>query len=169
MEGRKTRPTDTVNLLRGWPASSILPSSQVSSCTRSLLAQESQAASILEYGPDLGFPPLRQSLAEWLSAHHGVHAPDPERICITGGASQNVARICQSFSDPGVTRCVWLVRPVYFLACGIFEDAGFAGRLKGVPEGEGGVDVAWLEKEMEAEDGKTFDCKVSASFPCPST
>ena len=58
---------------------------------------------------------------------------------------------------------------LYFLACGIFEDAGFAGRLKGVPEGEGGVDVAWLEKEMEAEDGKTFNCKASANFPSPNT
>lgn len=42
-----------------------------------------------------------------------------------------------------------MVEPTYFLACMIFQDAGFAGKLRGVPENEHGIDTfsrAALEK-----------------------
>ena len=84
-----------------------------------------------------------------------------ERICITGGASQNLACILQVFSDPLFTRNVWMVSPTYFLACRIFEDSGFHGRLRSVPEDEEGVDIEYLRKalhqsEMEARaEGNT--------------
>ena len=48
-----------------------------------------------------------------------------------------------------------MVRPTYYLACRIFDDAGFAGRLRGVPEDEEGLDVDALEerlKELEEEE-----------------
>ena len=77
---------------------------------------------------------------------------DPERICITGGASQNLACVLQVFSDPVRTK-VWMVAPCYFLACRIFGDAGLTVRAVG--EGTEGVDLEGLERrliESEKED-----------------
>lgn len=78
--------------------------------------------------------------------------PDAERICITGGASQNLACILQVFTDPLYTRA-WMVTPCYFLACRIFDDSGLKTRAVG--EGDEGLDLQALEeglKECEREE-----------------
>ncbi|CAK7225198.1 Valine--pyruvate aminotransferase [Sporothrix bragantina] len=144
-----------INLLRGWPAPSLLPVDQLKMATADVLADTGVVVDSLQYGPDSGFQPLREQLASYLSrifAAYGV-PNDPERICITGGASQNAACILQSFTDPAYTACVWVSAPCYFLMCPIFEDSGFAGRLRAVPEDDQGTDVKALErgfKEFES-------------------
>jgi len=42
-----------------------------------------------------------------------------------------------------------MVAPCYYLACRIFEDAGFTGRLRAVREDEEGIDIEFLEGELE--------------------
>ncbi|PHH78157.1 hypothetical protein CDD80_7331 [Ophiocordyceps camponoti-rufipedis] len=118
-----------INLLRGWPSPAVLPASLLSTASQRILSNPTTSTPALQYGPDRGHQPLRDSLSSWLSQHYGVK-PDAERICVTGGASQSLACILQSFTDPSCTRAVWIVEPCYHLACGIFEDAGFAGRLR---------------------------------------
>jgi hypothetical protein len=114
---------------------------------------------------------LRESISKWLHQFYsstlssipelkrkGDDIPDAERICITGGASQNLACVLQVFTDPVYTR-VWMVAPCYFLACRIFEDAGL--RTRAVGEGEEGVDLVGLERRLvEAE--REMGGKVSA-------
>ncbi|TFA97479.1 Uncharacterized protein CCMA1212_010791 [Trichoderma ghanense] len=138
-----------INLLRGWPSPSLLPAQLLSSATQRILSSPVSSVPLLQYAPDEGYQPLRERLAQWLGRHYGVE-PDANRICVTGGASQNLACILQSFTDPGWTRAVWMVAPCYHLAGAIFEDAGFRGRLRAVPEDEEGVDVGELERRMEA-------------------
>ncbi|KAK1971030.1 aminotransferase [Colletotrichum sublineola] len=163
-----------INLLRGWPSPSLLPAAALSAAAVKTLADPATYVPGLQYGPDPGYQPLRESLAHWLSAfypaadptpssaigtaasdrghndHHQHHPPDPRRICVTGGASQNLACILQSFTDPLYTKNVWMVAPCYFLACPIFADAGFDGRLKSVPEDDDGIDIENLRKGLEA-------------------
>ncbi|KAL1902303.1 Valine--pyruvate aminotransferase [Sporothrix stenoceras] len=137
-----------INLLRGWPAPSILPVAQLNAATADVLADQSVVVDSLQYGPDAGFQPLRESLASYLSQVFSAYdvPNDPNRICITGGASQNAACILQSFTDPAYTNCVWVSAPCYFLMCPIFEDSGFAGRLRAVPEDDEGINVEALER-----------------------
>jgi DNA-binding transcriptional MocR family regulator len=138
-----------INLLRGWPSPDLLPAALISSATSRILADPAIATPILQYGPDPGNQGLRVGLAGWLGRHYRVE-PDPERICITGGASQNLANILQSFTDPVCTKAVWITAPCYHLACAIFDDSGFRGRLKAVPEDDEGVDLKVLEQKIQA-------------------
>ncbi|KAL6881494.1 Aspartate/tyrosine/aromatic aminotransferase [Trichoderma novae-zelandiae] len=149
-----------INLLRGWPSPDLLPAGLLSAATQRILASPASSVPILQYGPDEGYQPLRERLAQWLGRHYGVVEPDADRICVTGGASHNLACVLQSFTDPNWTRAVWMVAPCYHLAGAIFEDAGFRGRLRAVPEDEEGVDVGELERRMEewesAEEERGF-------------
>src|SRR5262249_19226965 len=102
-----------INLLRGWPSPHLLPPELLSAAASKALADPSVWQPGLEYAPDPGYEPLRKELARFLSKHYRT-TPDPERICISGGASQSVACILQSFTDPVYTRAVWAIAPCYF-------------------------------------------------------
>ncbi|KAI1392417.1 pyridoxal phosphate-dependent transferase [Hypoxylon trugodes] len=138
-------PPKLINLMRGWPAPSLLAPNLLTSAAQSVLSNPATFIPALQYGPDPGYQPLREALAQWLGRHFNVK-PDPERICISGGASQNIACILQSFTDPEYTRAIWMIAPCYHLAFDIFKDAGFAGRLRAFPEDDEGVDLKALEE-----------------------
>lgn len=122
-----------INLLRGWPHPSLLPIEAISRASQRAIKDPDVVVPGLCYGPDAGFEPLREEVGKWLGGFYGLGKGDEglngqdgdrsERICITGGASQNLACVLQVFSDPGVTR-VWMVVPTYFLAMRVFEDSG---------------------------------------------
>lgn len=145
-----------INLIRGWPSPDLLPASLLSAASQRVLADRATYVPILQYGPDEGYPVLRDGLAHWLARHYGLE-PDPNRICVTGGASQSLACVLQKFTDPMMTRAIWMVAPCYHLACAIFEDAGFAERLRATPEDEDGIDLDVLEakiRALETEESK---------------
>lgn len=184
-----------INLLRGWPAPSLLPATDLQEATNYVLSDPERAVPVLQYGIDPGYQPLREELARWLNELYPRYTPPAspgpgqvvvggsvvygsggegegagitaDEIAITGGASQSLACLMQSFADPGYTRAVWVAAPCYFMACPIFEDNGFRGRLRALPEDEGGVDVALLEKrlkECEAEPWEVFPPLYFVSF-----
>lgn len=160
-----------INLLRGWPNPALLPTAAIHTATQTVLSDPAISTPGLSYGPDPGYEPLRESISSWLSRFYGnasvdgkADAEGPERICITGGASQNLACILQVFTDPVYTR-VWMVAPCYFLACRIFEDSGL--RMTGVGEGEEGVDLKALEEGLVAsvKNGESDEVSVLINFP----
>ncbi|KAL2137222.1 hypothetical protein VTI74DRAFT_6433 [Chaetomium olivicolor] len=148
-----------INLLRGWPSPALLPKAHLLDASHRVLSTASISTPALQYAPDPGYQPLIDSLAQWLSASYPSFSPSsssssaaavagirPDEIAITGGASQSLACILQSYTDPGYTRAVWAVAPCYFLGCPIFEDAGFSGRVRAVREDEAGLDLEALEE-----------------------
>lgn len=163
-----------INLMRGWPSPSLLPASLLSAAATRLLADPTVYTPALQYGPDPGYQPLREGLARWLGGFYatgGAAVPreqtTPDRILVTGGASQSVANVLATFTDPGVTRAVWVVAPCYYLACPIFEDAGFYGRLRATEEDEEGIDIEALEAKilaLEAEEKGDAPRKVRSNL-----
>ena len=146
-------PKTLINLLRGWPNPGLLPTAQIKSAANAALSDPEVSTPGLLYGPDGGYEPLRRQVARWLTEfYQPPQSIGFERICITGGASQNLARILAEFSDPIYTRNVWMVSPTYFLACRIFEDAGFHGRLRSVPEDNEGIDIGFLTQEIQKSE-----------------
>ena len=147
-----------IDLLKGWPNPALLPAAQIRNASALALSDADVSTPGLLYGPDPGYEPLRENIAHWLTQFY--HSSEPssqiraERICITGGASQNLACILQVFSDPLFTRNVWMMSPTYYLACRIFEDNGFHGRLKSIPEDEEGIDIAYLRKALHQSEMK---------------
>ena len=144
-----------IDLFTGWPNTSLLPVSGLSAASSEVLSTPSIFTPGLLYGPDDGYFPLRDHIAKWLTSFYDSSNPiSADRICITGGASQNLACVLQVFTDPVYTRNVWMVEPTYHLACRIFDDSGFAGRLRGIPEDNEGIDVAFLQRELQAAEDK---------------
>ena len=154
-----------INLFRGWPSESLLPTELIEKACAKVFGNPSTAYPALCYGPDPGYEPLRRAIAAWLADFYSTSftritkdistsakiSIDSERICITGGASQNLACILQVFTDPVFyTRNIWCVSPMYYLAGRVFEDNGFGGRLMAVPEDDEGIDIPFLEEGLRA-------------------
>lgn len=148
-------PTDPVDLFTGWPNPALLPAPDLLRSATTVLTDPSIAHPALLYGPDEGYEPLRIHIAEWLGAFYRPHGPiTPRRICITGGASQSLACILHVFTDPLYTRNVFMVDPIYHLAERMMDDAGFADRIRRVPEDEEGIDLEYLETCLRTAEAK---------------
>ncbi|KAF7556575.1 hypothetical protein G7Z17_g1320 [Cylindrodendrum hubeiense] len=144
-----------INLQLGWPSPSLFPASQLLNSASEVLQSPKKTSAALIYGPDAGHQPLRQAIASWLTS---IYLPKEsisfERICISNGASANLENILAKFTEPGYTKRIWMIEPSYFLACPIFTDAGFEGRLRGVPEDEEGLDVEFLRSNLQRVDAE---------------
>ncbi|KAI0200225.1 pyridoxal phosphate-dependent transferase [Astrocystis sublimbata] len=201
---KKKKEKKSINLLRGWPATELLPAEALRAASQTALTDPEIWAPGLEYAPDHGYLPLREALAGWLGTFYGDVKPkapmrigddegddelpeqassleacmkspeqeakgeveeanEIERITITGGASQSLACILQSFTDPSRTLAIWIVAPCYFLACPIFADAGFGSRMHAVPEDEEGVDLEALQMGMVRFEWAALNNRVQSS------
>lgn len=159
--------SQSIDLASGHPSPALIPIQDIQKAANYALSNPVIWQQGINYGPDAGYMPLRQNLSRWLASFYAsddvnIESPDVERICVTGGASQNLANILQVYTDPAQTKRIFVVEPAYFLSFRVFEDAGFGGRLKGIPEDSEGVDLKVLEyvlkqevKNMPSHEGKS--------------
>lgn len=115
----KTASKPWINLLRGHPHPDLLPALQFRKASELAFSNPSVLYQGLNYGPDQGYEPLRSQLARWLTQFYQPNDPvGPERICISAGASQNLARILQVFSDPiyHTPTCGWSPQHIFLPA-----------------------------------------------------
>ncbi|KIW84816.1 hypothetical protein Z517_00204 [Fonsecaea pedrosoi CBS 271.37] len=152
----KVPKTRHIDFLKGWPNTSLLPLHQLEQASKRILSDPANS-DVLFYGPDEGYQPLRVEIAKWLNNfYRPKDIISSERICISGGASQNLACVLQTFTDPVYTRNVWMVAPTYYLACRIFNDSGFDNRLKAVPEDAEGIDIEYLQRAIHESEARAM-------------
>ncbi|KAL9049446.1 MAG: hypothetical protein Q9162_007213 [Coniocarpon cinnabarinum] len=166
---------ERIDLFKGYPSPSLLPSSLLSESSARILSNPNVSTPALLYGADEGYKPLRDRLAKWLDQFYGTarrlyasslgyevvrdfeEEAEIARLTITGGASQSLSVILSTFTDPDYTQAVYISVPAYYLSFKIFQDAGFAGRLKPVPEDDEGVNVDHLRNELlKSHDASTL-------------
>ena len=84
-----------VSFARGVPAPECLPVSELADCARAAI--EADGTSVLSYGPGVGYPPLR----EWIAERHGV---EPARVVVTNGSLQGFVFLAEQLVRPGHAR-----------------------------------------------------------------
>jgi DNA-binding transcriptional MocR family regulator len=143
---------DVIDLSKGWPAASLLPTNTLLRASHAVLTDPSLFVPALSYGDDAGYEPLRVAIAQWLQSFYSAHWTTMNRICISGGASTALACVLQVYTDPIYTQTVFMIAPAYFLACTIFEDNGFTGKFRDVPEDAEGIDIEYLEQCLVVQE-----------------
>jgi 2-aminoadipate transaminase len=81
-----------ISFARGVPAPECLPVEVIADCARA--AVERDGATILNYGPVVGYEPLR----EWVAARHGV---ETNQVLITNGSLQGLSLLAALLVEPG--------------------------------------------------------------------
>ncbi|KAI0538125.1 hypothetical protein GGR58DRAFT_501590 [Xylaria digitata] len=136
---------ERINLLRGWPSTSLLPAATPRAASQTALPGPSIWGRGLESAVDPRYQLLRglnagSSMEDKSSKDWNARKDDDEvgRINTMGGASQSLACLLQAFTDLAGTLAVWVAPPCYFLARAILVDARFAGRMCAMPEDKQG-------------------------------
>ena len=83
---------DIINFTRGVPATESFPIDEVVEAAGAIL--KSNGAAILQYGPALGFGPLREWLAHWQSV-------SVDRVLTSNGSLQLIEFLCLQMLEAG--------------------------------------------------------------------
>ncbi|KAL2158665.1 hypothetical protein VTH06DRAFT_4147, partial [Thermothelomyces fergusii] len=76
-----------INLLRGWPAPSLLPAADLREAAGEVLSDPAVAVPALQYAIDPGFQPLREEIARWLDALYPRYAPPGQGAAAAAAAA----------------------------------------------------------------------------------
>ena len=182
---KRKRPDPPIDLLLGQPNPLLFPPAELASAFQRVLFDPTKSTPALLYGADEGYWPFRKSLSTWLNDFYGdarrsyaakfstsakpacVHDAErgAARLTITGGASQSLGLILSTFTDPAWTQGMWIAAPAYYLSFKIFQDAGFTGKMKAVPEDNEGIDVEALRRQLQRLEKPKDTCANAEVTP----
>ena len=132
----------------GWLPDAWLPEAEL---RRALAAvARMPAARLLDYGPPLGYLPLRQQIARRLGDLEIAAVPD--QLVLTDGASQAIDLVCRHLLQPG--DAVLIDDPGYFNYHAVLR--AHRARVLPVPYTTGGPDLAVMERLAAEEKPKLY-------------
>ena len=134
---------DTINFTRGVPANESFPIQELIEASGSIF--QTKGAAILQYGPALGFQPLREWLAEWQKV-------TPDRVLTSNGSLQIIEFLCLHMIRPGDV--VFTEQPTYDRTIGLLRRHG--ATLVGIPLEADGPNIEALERALEKQVPKFF-------------
>ncbi|HYS18907.1 MAG TPA: PLP-dependent aminotransferase family protein [Candidatus Binatia bacterium] len=146
-----------VSFAGGMPDSGLFPTDAFRRVLNQVIREE--GASLLQYYPAGGYPPLRQYLSTYL-LRFGLEAR-PEDILIVNGSQQGFDLIARTLIDPG--DFVAIEQPTYPRAMQVFRS--FGAQLLSVPWDDAGPRAEVFERLLERHTPKLFYCQPSAHNP----
>jgi 2-aminoadipate transaminase len=144
---------ETINFTRGIPAPDSFPIEEIVEAATAALCSAGRA--MLQYGPALGYQPLREWLAEW----QGVPL---ERVLTGNGSLQLIEFLSLALLKPGDV--VFTEVPTYDRTLTLLRRHGAS--VVGIPIEADGPDMAALEQALAAHNPKLF--YVIPDFQNPS-
>src|SRR3989449_7924250 len=146
-----------VSFAGGMPDSGLFPTDAFRRVLNQVIREE--GASLLQYYPAGGYPPLRQYLSTYL-LRFGLEAR-PDEILIVNGSQQGFDLIARTLIDPG--DFVAIEQPTYPGAMQVFRS--FGAQLAAVPWDAAGPRVEVFERLLERHAAKLFYCQPNAHNP----
>jgi 2-aminoadipate transaminase len=143
----------TINFTRGVPAIESFPLEDIMDAANTMLKKN--GAAIMQYGPALGFAPLR----EWLAGWQGVK---PDEVLTGNGSLELVEFLCRHILQPG--DAVFCEAPSYDRAITLFRR--HKADITGIPLEPDGPNIEALEAALKEKTPKFF--YVIADFQNPA-
>ena len=134
---------ETINFTRGVPANESFPIDEVVDAAAAAL--KTRGAAMLQYGPSLGFQPLREWLAEW----QGVAL---DRVLTGNGSLQLIEFLCLHMVKPGDV--VFTESPTYDRTVTLLRRHG--AKVVGIALEADGPNVDALENALRSQRPKLF-------------
>ena len=142
-----------INFTRGVPATESFPIADITDAANTILKQN--GAAIMQYGPALGFAPLR----EWIAGWQGVQ---PNQVLNGNGSLELVEFLCRHLIQPGDV--VFTEAPSYDRAITLFRR--HKAQVIGIPLEADGPNLEALEAALKKRRPKFF--YIIADFQNPS-
>jgi 2-aminoadipate transaminase len=132
-----------ISFARGIPGPDLLPIEDFGDCAKAALARD--GATALNYGPPLGYLPLR----EWIADRHGIPV---ERVMITNGSLQAFNFIARHHVQAGAR--IFVEAPCYDRSLQILRRLN--ADVESIPLSEDGMDLGALEQALAAASGPSI-------------
>ena len=143
-----------ISFARGIPGPDLLPIDEFGDCAKAALARD--GATALNYGPPLGYLPLRR----WIADRHDI---DVERVMITNGSLQAFNFLARHHVQAG-TR-IFVEAPCYDRSLQILRRLG--AEVESIPLSDDGMDLDALEQALSATSGPSLVYTIT-TFQNPS-
>jgi 2-aminoadipate transaminase len=132
---------DIISFAGGMPGNELFPVEEIDEIYNSLPTDIKQTA--FQYGPTPGYPPLLDSLKEYLRKKN--LPVDKDKLMITTGSLQAINILGKIFIDPG--DLVVTENPCFIGGISAFKS--YNANLKGIDLNDDGIDVQLLESFLE--------------------
>lgn len=140
---------DVINFGIGQPSFELLPTEMMQRAAEHRLSQRD--ATYLNYGFEQGDGYLREALAAFLASEYRLPV-DATSLMITGGASQAIDMVCNTFTRPGDV--IFVEEPTFFLILNLFRDYDLT--VIPIPVSAEGIDFDVLEHQLTKHQPKFF-------------
>ncbi len=152
--------SDIISFAGGTPDAELFPRDLLSDIASKVIRDQGKLA--LQYGETIGWKPLREQIALYLSSQ-GIHCT-MDNILITTGSQQGLYLSGLTLMNPGDT--VVVEEPAYLGGLLCFRN--FSANFLPLPIGEQGLDPAGVDRALSAASPKPKILYINPTFQNPA-